>query len=44
MDEKKRKMQAIVARTLFIIAILCIWEIVAKSGIMGSNSELIFLR
>ncbi len=42
MDEKKRKIQAIVARTLFIIAILCIWEIVAKSGIMGSNSELIF--
>lgn len=42
MDEKKRQIQAIVARVLFIIAILCIWEFVAKSGMMGSNSELIF--
>lgn len=42
MDEKKRKVQAIAAKGLFIIAILCVWEFVAKSGIMGSNSELIF--
>lgn len=42
MDEKKTRIQGIAARALFIIAVLCIWEAVAKSGIMGSNSELIF--
>lgn len=42
MDEKKRRRQAVLARILFLAAVLCIWEIVAKSGIMGSNSELIF--
>ncbi len=41
-DGKKRKVQALVARIVFIAAVLCIWEFVAKSGIMGEKSELIF--
>jgi len=42
MDKKKRQRQAIVTRVLFIAVIMCVWEYVAKSGMMGKNSELIF--
>ena len=42
MEQKKRSLQAITARVLFIAAIMCIWEYVAKSGMMGRNSALIF--
>lgn len=42
MDEKKKRIHALVARTVFVIAVLLIWEFVAKSGIMGEKSELIF--
>ena len=42
MDEKKKQIHAFAARVIFVIAVLCIWEIVAKSGIMGDKSELIF--
>ena len=42
MEEKKRQIHAVVARVIFIAACLCIWEYVAKSGMMGEKSELIF--
>ncbi len=42
MDEKKRQAQALAARVVFVIVVLCIWEYVAKSGLMGEKSELIF--
>ncbi|MEY8391326.1 ABC transporter permease subunit [Lachnospiraceae bacterium 45-W7] len=42
MDEKKRKIHAFAARAIFIIALLLIWEYVARSGMMGEKSELIF--
>lgn len=42
MAEKKRQIHALAARCIFVIVILCIWEYVAKSGMMGNNSELIF--
>ena len=42
MEEKKRQLHAFIARAVFIIALLCIWDYVAKSGMMGEKSELIF--
>ncbi len=42
MDEKKKRIHAFAARVIFIIAVLAIWELVAKSGVMGDKSELIF--
>ena len=42
MEEKKRRMHALVARAVFVVALLGIWEYVAKSGMMGEKSELIF--
>ncbi len=42
MDEKNRRIHAFAARTIFVLALLGIWEYVAKSGMMGEQSELIF--
>ena len=36
------KIYNIVVKIIFIIIVLCIWEYVAKSGMLGSRSELIF--
>lgn len=42
MRKKNEKVYAFAARIIFIVVILCIWEYVAKSGILGEKSELIF--
>ena len=42
MNEKNRQIHAFAARAVFVILLLLIWEYVAKSGMMGEKSELIF--
>ncbi len=42
MNDKNRQIHAFAARAVFVIVLLLIWEYVAKSGMMGEKSELIF--
>ncbi|MCM1261974.1 MAG: ABC transporter permease subunit [Butyrivibrio sp.] len=43
MNRNNKRIYTIVVQTVFIIAILCIWEWVSKSGLVGGGkSELIF--
>lgn len=42
MTKKISKTRVMAIRIAFILAVLVLWEVVAKSGIMGKNSELIF--
>lgn len=42
MKEKERLVHTFTARFIFIIFLLCIWEYVAKSGVLGEKSNLIF--
>ena len=42
MKKTSGQVRVIAVRTLFIIAVMCIWEYTAKSGILGDKSELIF--
>lgn len=41
-DQKKRKTKDLIVQVVFVIMLLAIWEIVAKSHILGRQSELIF--
>lgn len=42
MKHNSKKIRTATVQIIFIILILLIWEYIAKSGIMGANSELIF--
>ena len=42
MKDKKAQIHAIFSKVVFIIVILLVWEYVAKSGVLGANSNLIF--
>lgn len=42
MNQGKEKIRSLITQILFVIAALCIWELVAKAHIFGTNSELIF--
>ena len=42
MRDKAARIHAVLSKILFIAAILGIWEYVAKSGMLGPHSELIF--
>ncbi len=42
MEDKKRWAHTLAARVIFVAAFLGLWEYVAKSGMMGEKSELIF--
>lgn len=42
MKKNKEKVQAVLVKIIFVAAILCLWEIVAKSKVFGESSELIF--
>ena len=41
-DRNKERIREIVVKVVFLAAVLIIWEVVAKSGILGKRSELIF--
>lgn len=40
--ERKQKIQDIIVKAVFIVCVLAIWEIVAKAGVFGEKSELVF--
>lgn len=42
MKKTNEWIHTVVVRVVFVIAVLCIWEYVAKSGMLGARSELIF--
>lgn len=42
MKDKAAQIHAILSKILFIVVILGVWEYVAKSGMLGPHSELIF--
>lgn len=42
MKKANQRVRIIVVRMVFVIAVLCVWEYVAKSGMLGDKSELIF--
>ena len=37
-----QKMEGIITKVIFAILALALWEIVAKSGVFGEKSELVF--
>lgn len=42
MKKNREHLHALAAQILFLAAMLCAWEFIAKSGILGEKSELIF--
>ncbi len=42
MEEKKDRQRALITKIVFIIAMLVLWEILAKAHIFGKRSELVF--
>ncbi len=42
MEEKKDRRRALITKIVFIIAMLVLWEILAKAHIFGKRSELVF--
>lgn len=42
MKKTSEYVRVIVVRTIFVLIILCAWEYIAKSGVLGDKSELIF--
>lgn len=42
MNSKKKHAVSVIARVIYVIALLVIWECVARSGILGPRSSLIF--
>lgn len=42
MCKSNEKMYMLIVRAIFVIAILCVWEYIAKSGVLGAKSELTF--
>lgn len=40
--KNSEKLYSLIVKIIFIIIVLCIWEYVAKSGMLGARSELIF--
>ena len=39
---EENKVRSIITKLLFVAAILVLWEVVAKSGVLGKRSALIF--
>ena len=42
MNKKKKRAVSVIARVIYVAAIMIIWECVAKSGVLGPRSSLIF--
>ena len=40
--DKKETIRSVVAKTIFVIVLLCAWEIIARAKLLGPTSELIF--
>ena len=42
LEDKKERRRALITKIVFIVAVLALWEILAKAHIFGKRSELVF--